>query len=44
MTDFEFLKGCGIAPDSPDAELALKLRNSFAKSISISPKLDRTGL
>ena len=39
MTDLEFLKGCGIAPDSPDAELALKLRKYFASSCSnLSPE------
>lgn len=30
MTDLEFLKGCGIAPDSPDAELACRLRKLWA--------------
>jgi len=37
MTDLEFLKGCGIAPDLPDAELVLKLRDCFAATISIFP-------
>lgn len=30
MNDLEFLKGCGIAPDSPDAELACRLRKLWA--------------
>ena len=34
MTDFEFLKGCGISLDSPDAELALKLRIILAQQLS----------
>lgn len=39
MTDLEFLKGCGVDPDSGNAEPALKLRKYFASSCSnLSPE------
>ncbi len=34
MNDLEFLKRCGIASDSPDAELALQLRLVLAQQLS----------
>lgn len=38
MTDLDFLKGCGIAPDSPDAEPALKLRSVLAQLSKFKPE------
>lgn len=39
MTDLEFLKGCGVDPDSENAALALKLREYFASNCSnLSPE------